>query len=220
MKRPAYGCCRNGPGARLAAASSPKTALRTGGPGREGSSQLDPKRPIEAELQASVPDGFSAVAVGDLIISRPLSQHASSCRLSAPSLEILRGTDVTFGNLETTIFDPRTFEGAPYSWDGDWTNASVPAVASDLKAMGFDIVGRANNHSQDWGLEGHARDRALARRSRHRPCRRRRIAPDGARTRLLREPAGPHRRRVVRLDVPADERVAAAGRDRAGPAGT
>ncbi len=69
-------------------------------------------------------------------------------------IEILRGTDVTFGNLETTIFDPRTFEGAPYSWDGDWTNASLPAVADDLKAMGFDIVGRANNHSQDWGLEG------------------------------------------------------------------
>jgi hypothetical protein len=41
-------------------------------------------------------------------------------------LDILRGSDVTFGNLETTIFDPRTFEGAPYSWDGDWTNAFDP----------------------------------------------------------------------------------------------
>ncbi len=118
------------------------------------SSQLDPKRPIEKELQASVPDGFSAVAVGDLIISRPLSQHAQRLPAFGAVLEVLRGTDVTFGNLETTIFDPRTFAGAPYSWDGDWTNASVPEVAADLKAMGFDIVGRANNHSQDWGLEG------------------------------------------------------------------
>ncbi len=118
------------------------------------SSQLDPKRPIEKELQASVPDGFSAVAVGDLIISRPLSQYAQRLPAFGAVLEVLRGTDVTFGNLETTIFDPRTFVGAPYSWDGDWTNASVPEVAADLKAMGFDIVGRANNHSQDWGLEG------------------------------------------------------------------
>jgi len=115
---------------------------------------LDSKRPIARELLASVPDGFSAVAVGDLIISRPLSQHAERLPAFAAVLEVLRGTDVTFGNLETTIFDPRSFEGAPYSWDGDWTNASVPAVAGDLKVMGFDIVGRANNHSQDWGLEG------------------------------------------------------------------
>jgi poly-gamma-glutamate synthesis protein (capsule biosynthesis protein) len=117
-------------------------------------SRLDPKRPIERELQASVPDGFAAAAVGDLIISRPLSQYARSMPRFSAVLDILRGSDVAFGNLETTIFDPRTFEGAPYSWDGDWTNASVPAVARDLKAMGFSIVGRANNHSQDWGLDG------------------------------------------------------------------
>ncbi len=123
-------------------------------PGVKDASQLDPKRPIEKELQASVPDGFSTLAVGDLIISRPVSQHAERLPSLGAALEILRGADVTFGNLETTIFDPRTFEGSPYSWEGDWTNASVPAVARDLKGMGFDIVGRANNHSQDWGLEG------------------------------------------------------------------
>lgn len=117
-------------------------------------SRFDPKRPIAAEMQASVPDGFSAAAVGDLIISRPLSQHAESLPGFGAVLELLQDTDVTFGNLETTIFDPRSFDGSPYSWDGDWTNASVPAVARDLKAMGFDLVGRANNHSQDWGLEG------------------------------------------------------------------
>ena len=109
--------------------------------------ELDPKRPIEAEMQASVPDGFTAAAVGDLIISRPLSQLAPNMPAFAAVIEILRGMNVTFGNLETTIFDPRTFGGAPYSWDGDWTNASVPAVAYDLKAMGFSLVGRANNHS-------------------------------------------------------------------------
>jgi poly-gamma-glutamate synthesis protein (capsule biosynthesis protein) len=117
-------------------------------------SQLDPKRPIERELQASVPDGFAAAAVGDLIMSRQLTQYAGSMPGFSAVFDTLRGSDVTFGNLETTIFDPRTFQGAPYSWDGDWTNASVPAVARDLKAMGFSIVGRANNHSQDWGLDG------------------------------------------------------------------
>jgi poly-gamma-glutamate synthesis protein (capsule biosynthesis protein) len=116
--------------------------------------RLDPKRPMAMELQASVPDGFTAAAVGDLIISRPLSQLAPELPAFAAAIEILRGANVTFGNLETTIFDPRTFQGSPYSWDGDWTNASLPAVAYDLKAMGIGLVGRANNHSQDWGLEG------------------------------------------------------------------
>lgn len=67
---------------------------------------------------------------------------------------MLRGTDVLYGNLETTVFDARYFAGAPYSWDGDWTNSSEPAVAKDLKIMGFGVVSRANNHALDWGLEG------------------------------------------------------------------
>ena len=123
-------------------------------PGVKDPGRLDPRRSIENELRANVPDGFSAAAVGDLIISRPLAQYAGRMPSFGAVLEILRGTDVTFGNLETTIFEPRGFQGAPYSWDGDWTNASLPAVAGDLRSMGFDIVGRANNHSQDWGLEG------------------------------------------------------------------
>src|SRR5262245_3252021 len=123
-------------------------------PGVKDPDQLDPKRPIAAEPQARVPDGFTAAAVGDLIISRPLSQYSASLPGFGEALKVLRGTSVTFGNLETTIFDPRSFPGAPFSWDGDWTNASVPEVARDLKSMGFSIVGRANNHSLDWGLEG------------------------------------------------------------------
>ncbi len=106
------------------------------------------------ELQTDVPNGFTVGAVGDLIISRPLSQYASQLPAFKSVLEVIRGADALYGNLETTIFDARNFAGAPYSWDGDWTNSSVPAVAADLKAMGFDIVSRANNHSLDWGLEG------------------------------------------------------------------
>ena len=142
------------PRARLAGRIAQGERFGPADPVVEDEKQLDPKRPIDAEMQASVPDGFTAAAVGDLIISRPLSQLARRCRLSPPSSKSCAARMLTFGNLETTIFDPRTFEGAPYSWDGDWTNASLPAVAYDLKSMGFDIVGRANNHSQDWGLEG------------------------------------------------------------------
>lgn len=116
--------------------------------------RFDEKRPILQELQTDVPNGFTVGAVGDLIISRPLSQYAARLPGFKSTLEVLHSGDVLYGNLETTIFDARNFAGAPYSWDGDWTNSSVPAVAKDLRVMGFGIVSRANNHSLDWGLEG------------------------------------------------------------------
>ena len=116
--------------------------------------RFDARRPMAREMQTDVPDGYSVAAVGDLIISRPVSQHAASVPAFRAVLEVLRAADVATGNMETTVFAARTFTGAPYAWDGDWTNAGVPEVAKDLRAMGFGIVGRANNHALDWGLDG------------------------------------------------------------------
>jgi poly-gamma-glutamate capsule biosynthesis protein CapA/YwtB (metallophosphatase superfamily) len=125
-----------------------------GDPGIKDAAQFDAKRPIDREMQASVPDGFVIASVGDMIPSRPLSQYAQRMPAFKAVIERLKKADVSFGNMETTIFDVRSFKGSPYSWDGDWTNAAVPAVARDLRAMGFSIVSRANNHALDWGLEG------------------------------------------------------------------
>jgi poly-gamma-glutamate capsule biosynthesis protein CapA/YwtB (metallophosphatase superfamily) len=101
----------------------------------------------------------NVVAVGDLIIARPLSQlqrpgALPGAREFADTVALLKASDVTFGNLETTIADIRNFAGVPYSWDGDWLLLSVPAVAADLARMHFGLVARANNHALDWGLEG------------------------------------------------------------------
>jgi poly-gamma-glutamate capsule biosynthesis protein CapA/YwtB (metallophosphatase superfamily) len=123
-------------------------------PIQKDAGRFDPRRPVRQEMQTDVPDGFTVAAVGDLIISRPLSQYAARLPGFDAVLRVLRAPDVLYGNLETTIFDSRYFSGAPYSWDGDWTNSSDPGVARDLKSMGFALVSRANNHSLDWGLEG------------------------------------------------------------------
>ena len=123
-------------------------------PIQKDAARFDAKRPIRQEMQTDVPDDFTVGSVGDLIISRPLSQYAARLPGFAAVLGVLRGVDVLYGNLETTVFDARYFAGAPYSWDDDWTNSSEPAVPKDLKVMGFGIVSRANNHSLDWGLEG------------------------------------------------------------------
>src|ERR1043165_1196105 len=88
----------------------------------------DPQR----ELAMSVADGFTVAAVGDCIIARPVSQTPGF----APVARIVHDADVAFGN----------FEGMGI--------IGAPAVAKDLKAIGFDVMSRANNHATDWGLEG------------------------------------------------------------------
>jgi poly-gamma-glutamate capsule biosynthesis protein CapA/YwtB (metallophosphatase superfamily) len=105
-----------------------------------------------ATTETNVVDGFTLVAVGDAIVGRPI------VKLQDPGfnavLKILHNADVTFGNLEDNIFDVTTFTGAPQAEYGGAWHVGVPAIAQDLKAMGFNLMSRANNHSLDWGVEG------------------------------------------------------------------
>ncbi len=115
---------------------------------------FDPKRPLSRELEISVQDRFKLAAVGDCIISRPLTPFMQSDEQFAKAVQFLQESDATVGNLETTILEMRNFRGHPYSWDGDWTLLTEPQVAKDLAIMGFDLFSRANNHVMDWGIEG------------------------------------------------------------------
>jgi poly-gamma-glutamate capsule biosynthesis protein CapA/YwtB (metallophosphatase superfamily) len=119
-----------------------------------GANAFDPKRPPAAELEASVANGFTLAVVGDCIISRPLSQKRQSDRAFDAAMRILGRADATFGNLETSILDLRSFQGHPNSGAEDWGLTSAPGVAADLAALGFDLMSRANNHAMDWGVEG------------------------------------------------------------------
>ena len=123
-------------------------------PGIKDRSKLDPRRPLSQELQTSVPDGFKLVAVGDCIISRPLSQYATHEPEFASAIKLLQSGDVTYGNLETSILDVRSFKGYAYTGADDYPLIADPGVAKDLAAMGFRVMSRANNHALDWGAEG------------------------------------------------------------------
>ncbi|UNK81170.1 CapA family protein [Sphingopyxis granuli] len=95
---------------------------------------------------------FSLAAVGDLIYLRPM---LATLEKQAPEmLRILRGADVTFGNFETTALDLATFKGSPQAESGGTWMLADPGVPRDVAAMGIDIVGHANNHATDWGVEG------------------------------------------------------------------
>jgi poly-gamma-glutamate synthesis protein (capsule biosynthesis protein) len=98
----------------------------------------------------SVADGFTVAAVGDCIIVRPVSQTPGF----APVGKIVHNADVAFGNFEGTALDLARTPAIPQAEFGGVWIIGTPAVAKDLKAIGFDVMSRANNHATDWGLEG------------------------------------------------------------------
>ena len=137
---------------RRAVALTAIVGLGVGGGRMAGRAQEPAPRDPARELAASVADGFTLTTVGDLIFARPMSQTADPAFRSV--VKLLQAGDVTFGNFEGSALDIRHFKGYPAAEFGGVWIIGPPDVARDLKAMGFDMVSRANNHTTDWGLEG------------------------------------------------------------------
>jgi len=115
---------------------------------------FDPVRPSpERELETSVDDGFTLCAVGDCIVTRPLSGYLRDAGFRR-AMDTFRDGDARFGNCETTIGDVAGRGGYPFAWDYDMPLLSEPAVAADLARLGFQLMSRANNHALDWNLAG------------------------------------------------------------------
>ncbi|MDX8529050.1 CapA family protein [Mesorhizobium sp. MSK_1335] len=103
-------------------------------------------------IATNVADGFTMAAVGDLMMRRPVTKNQRNG--IGDIVEVLRGADATFGNLETNIFDTRSFNGSPQAEHGGGYHVGPPELGLDLKTMGFNILSLANNHTFDWGAEG------------------------------------------------------------------
>ncbi len=105
-----------------------------------------PQRNRGKELALKVADGFTLATVGDLIELRPLAARTDPGFVAA--IRILKDADVAFGNMETNIADIPAFD-TPFRGF-----VAVKEVAADVKALGIDMVNRANNHLPDGGMEG------------------------------------------------------------------
>src|SRR5262245_56098746 len=90
------------------------------------------------ELAFKITEPFTFASVGDHIIMRPASVLAEPGFQSA--IKIIRDADLAFGNFEGSISDLEHFEGPMRGFMG------TKEVAADVKAMGFDLLNRANNH--------------------------------------------------------------------------
>ncbi|MEN9419067.1 MAG: hypothetical protein RI988_2687 [Pseudomonadota bacterium] len=86
---------------------------------------------------------------GDVMLSRALRAHDEPPYLSL--LELLRGADLSFANLESVVREPH--EGWPALTLGT-PMTTPPALLEDLKWIGLKLVSIANNHASDWGTSG------------------------------------------------------------------
>lgn len=101
---------------------------------------------------ANVPEGFTLVAVGDVLTD---DVHTPRLERESPGLlALLREADVTLGNFEGTALDLEKFGGWPEAESGGSWLVTTPGVPRDVRAMGFNLMSRANNHATDWGVAG------------------------------------------------------------------
>ena len=86
---------------------------------------------------------------GDSIIVQALSPHKEPefTRL----IDMIRGADAAFTNLEMLFHD---YEPFPSTQSGGTYMRGDPSLAKELVWAGFDLVAQANNHTNDYGVEG------------------------------------------------------------------
>ncbi len=98
--------------------------------------------------------GLRLALTGDVIHTRRLAPLAETDEGFASIATLLRGADATFGNLEIAIADRDDPDAWVWSTPEDWAIAGEPHAIEDLRALGFNVVGRANNHAMDRGPAG------------------------------------------------------------------
>jgi poly-gamma-glutamate capsule biosynthesis protein CapA/YwtB (metallophosphatase superfamily) len=99
---------------------------------------------------AAASDKMTLVALGDCIISNKFSVQKDLGFLKV--VDLVRSADCAWANCELPIAD--TSHAYPEYREMDLNGAGEPWVADELKWLGVDFVGFANNHTMDYGHEG------------------------------------------------------------------
>ena len=92
---------------------------------------------------------LNLVAVGDAMITQKLSIYREERYLAL--VELIRGADAAFANLEMTFHD---YEIAPGLSTSPAYSASDPSHLEEYKWLGFNLVTMAHNHHNDYGIDG------------------------------------------------------------------
>ena len=104
------------------------------------------QRSWRAETAMKIQAPFTVAAVGDIIIPQPLYDEDPRFQIL---VDHIRKADVGFGNMESSLVDFRTFQDGPIAG----TEAPLDTGKS-IRAMGFTLMSRANNHTFDGDVAG------------------------------------------------------------------
>lgn len=131
--------------AALLALTAPAVALAQAAPPPSDPQAFlrDPPRP------ASVKGRFTVVSVGDVMLAKPQADNPDPEFQKV--LAMIRAASVAIGNQEGEALDTSVLI---HGSTGPGGLIASPAMAADYKAMGFDMMSVANNHSVDWGADG------------------------------------------------------------------
>jgi len=124
-----------------------------------------PPATTPAPLPAPPPRPVRLVGVGDIMmgtnfpeeayLNPDLTPDADLAALIGPRLlELLRGADVTFGNMEGSLFDGESEHKPCKNPKSCYVFRSPTFHAEFLRQMGFDVMSLANNHSGDFRETG------------------------------------------------------------------
>src|SRR5206468_9908200 len=102
-----------------------------------------------AQPQQAKTNSMTIALTGDSIITMKLSVHTDPQFVKM--IELVRGADAAFTNLEMLFHD---YEPYPSAESGGTYMRADPALVKELVWAGFDMVARANNHTNDYGVEG------------------------------------------------------------------
>jgi poly-gamma-glutamate capsule biosynthesis protein CapA/YwtB (metallophosphatase superfamily) len=108
-----------------------------------------PEVPLLQAPPAAGARSMTLALTGDSIITMRLSVYVEPEFIRMT--ELIRGADAAFTNLEMLFHD---YEPYPSTQSGGTYMRADPALARELVWAGFDMVARANNHSNDYGVEG------------------------------------------------------------------
>lgn len=93
---------------------------------------------------------LSMALTGDVILTRRVSSltEPGFARVRA----LLTGADCTFGNCELVI--AARDEGVPSAAGRSLSSVVRPHIADEIRWLGYDLMGTANNHTLDYGTGG------------------------------------------------------------------
>jgi poly-gamma-glutamate synthesis protein (capsule biosynthesis protein) len=117
--------------------------------------------PGEAAVASILPPTgpITIAAAGDVVLGHAITGSDTDAEFET-IVQIVRGANVAIANLEMNLIGDDKAAAARRSRGPRWTFGSA-REASALKTLGFNVVGQANNHATDYGMDGMIDTRAI-----------------------------------------------------------